>query len=88
MPAYFAVGAWSCRDRVIFRARMAAASFAVLPALFVFLTAREMFGTAVAFLALTLLVFDPNLLAHGALVTTERAWLVFCLRRSTPSIDT
>jgi 4-amino-4-deoxy-L-arabinose transferase-like glycosyltransferase len=30
-----------------------------------------MFGTGAAFLALTLLVFDPNLLAHGALVTTD-----------------
>jgi len=30
-----------------------------------------MFGLAAAFVALTLLVFDPNLLAHGAFVTTD-----------------
>lgn len=75
-------------NTVLFRARIAASLLTVLLVVLVFCAAREMFGTAVAFLALTLLVFDPNLLAHGALVTTERAWLVFCLRRSTPSIDT
>ena len=30
-----------------------------------------MFGTGAAFIALTLLAFDPNLLAHGALITTD-----------------
>jgi hypothetical protein len=30
-----------------------------------------MWGTAPAFLALVLIVFDPNLIAHGALVTTD-----------------
>ena len=30
-----------------------------------------MFGTGAAFIALTLLTFDPNLLAHGALITTD-----------------
>jgi 4-amino-4-deoxy-L-arabinose transferase-like glycosyltransferase len=36
-----------------------------------------MFGTGAAFIALTLLVFDPNLLAHGALVTTDAALSCF-----------
>ena len=58
-------------DKLLFRARMAASLLTVLLALLVFLAAREMFGLAAAFLALTLLVFDPNLLAHGALVTTD-----------------
>jgi predicted membrane-bound dolichyl-phosphate-mannose-protein mannosyltransferase len=39
--------------------------------LVVFFAAREMFGTGAAFVALTLLAFDPNLLAHGALITTD-----------------
>ena len=58
-------------DKLLFRARMMASVLTVLLALLVFLAAREMFGTAAGFVALTLLVFDPNLLAHGALVTTD-----------------
>ena len=58
-------------ERVIFRARMAASVFALLVALLAFLTAREMFGTGAGFIALALIVFEPNFLAHGALVTTD-----------------
>src|SRR5712671_1343080 len=58
-------------EKVIFRARMAASSFALLVALLAFLTASEMFGTGAGFIALVLIVFEPNLLAHGALVTTD-----------------
>ena len=58
-------------DAMLFRARMAAASLTLLLALLVFLAGQEMFGTAAGFVALTLLVFDPNQLAHGAFVTTD-----------------
>src|SRR6202163_4694315 len=58
-------------EKVIFRARMAASIFALLVALLAFLTAREMFGSDAGFIALTLIVFEPNFLAHGALVTTD-----------------
>jgi 4-amino-4-deoxy-L-arabinose transferase-like glycosyltransferase len=58
-------------DIIIFRARMAASIFALMTALLAFLTAREMFGTGAGFLALLLIVFEPNFLAHGALVTTD-----------------
>ncbi len=58
-------------DAMMFRARMAASMLTLLLAVLVFLAAHEMFSTGAAFLALTLLVFDPNLLAHGALVTTD-----------------
>ena len=58
-------------DRIIFRARMAAASLTLLLGLFVFLAAREMFGDIAALLALTLMVFEPNIIAHGAYVTTD-----------------
>src|SRR5216683_3319167 len=58
-------------EKVIFRARIAASIFALLVALLAFLTAREMFGTGAGFIALTLIVFEPNFLAHGALVTTD-----------------
>jgi 4-amino-4-deoxy-L-arabinose transferase-like glycosyltransferase len=58
-------------ETVIFRARMAASFFALLVALLAFLTAREMFSTGAGFIALVLIVFEPNFLAHGALVTTD-----------------
>jgi hypothetical protein len=59
--------------RILFRTRLAAAIFPVLLALLVFFAAREMFGEGAAFLALLIFVFEPNLLAHGALVTTDTA---------------
>jgi 4-amino-4-deoxy-L-arabinose transferase-like glycosyltransferase len=58
-------------DTIIFRARMAASFFALMTALLAFLTAREMFGAGAGFIALLLIVFEPNFLAHGALVTTD-----------------
>ena len=58
-------------DAILFRTRMAAAALTLLAALLVFAATREMFGGAAAFVALALLVFEPNLLAHGALVTTD-----------------
>jgi len=53
------------------RARMAAAAFTICLALAVFAVAYSMWGVGPAFLALALLVFEPNFLAHGALVTTD-----------------
>lgn len=58
-------------DKILARTRTAAAILTLLTASIVFLGTREMFGTGAAFIALTLLAFDPNLLAHGALVTTD-----------------
>jgi len=58
-------------DRIIFRARMAAASLSLLLGLLVFLAAREMFGDGAALFALALVVFEPNMIAHGAYVTTD-----------------
>lgn len=58
-------------DTMLFRARMAVSLFTLLLALLVFFAAQEMFATGAAFIALTLLVFDPNLLAHGAVVGTD-----------------
>lgn len=58
-------------DSLLLRARLAASLLALLLALLAFLAAREMFGATAGFVALVLLVFDPNLLAHGAFVTTD-----------------
>lgn len=57
----------------LFPARLAAAGFSLLLALLVFCAAREMFGDAEALVALALLAFEPNLVAHGSLVTTDMA---------------
>ncbi|MCM3901695.1 MAG: glycosyltransferase family 39 protein [Pyrinomonadaceae bacterium] len=64
-------------DMILFRTRMAAATLTLLLALLVFLATKEMFGTGAAFIALALLAFEPNLLAHGALVTTDAAFSCF-----------
>ena len=64
-------------DSILLRTRIATATFTLLLAVLVFLGAKEMFGTGAAFIALTLLTFDPNLLAHGAVVTTDAALSCF-----------
>ncbi len=66
-------------DTILFRTRMAAATLTLLLALLVFMATREMFGTGAAFIALALLAFEPNLLAHGALVTTDAGISCFML---------
>ena len=66
-------------DKIVFRAQMAASIFTLLLLVIAFLAAQEMFGTTAGFLALGLLVFDPTLLAHGALVTTDAAQACFLL---------
>ena len=58
-------------DKILARTRTVAATLTLLTALVVFFGTREMFGTGAAFIALILLTFDPNLLAHGALITTD-----------------
>jgi tetratricopeptide (TPR) repeat protein len=58
-------------EAILLRARLAASLLTLALAAVAFAAAREMFGTGAAFVALTLLAFDPNVLAHGALVTTD-----------------
>jgi len=58
-------------DKILGRTRTAAAILTLLTALVLFFATREMFGNAAALIALTLLAFDPNILAHGAYVTTD-----------------
>jgi Dolichyl-phosphate-mannose-protein mannosyltransferase len=66
-------------DKIVFRAQMAASIFTLLLLVIAFLAAQEMFNTTAGFLVLGLLVFDPTLLAHGALVTTDAAQSCFLL---------
>ena len=60
-------------DAILNRTRLMASLVAVALALLVFLAAQEMFGTWAGFIALFLVTFDPNILAHGAYVTTDTA---------------
>jgi 4-amino-4-deoxy-L-arabinose transferase-like glycosyltransferase len=58
-------------ESLTFRMRLATEIVALLLALLMFLCTREMFGTGAGLVALVLLTFEPNVLAHGAFVTTD-----------------
>jgi 4-amino-4-deoxy-L-arabinose transferase-like glycosyltransferase len=64
-------------DQILARTRTVAAILTLLTALLVFLGTREMFGSGAAFIALGLIAFDPNILAHGALITTDMGLACF-----------
>ena len=66
-------------ETILFRTRMAAALLTVLLGALLFVVAKEMFGDVPAFVALALLVFEPNILAHGAVVTTDVGMSCFLL---------
>jgi 4-amino-4-deoxy-L-arabinose transferase-like glycosyltransferase len=66
-------------QRLVFRMRLAAALLAIALSLVIFFAAREWFGATAALVALTLAVFDPNLLAHSGLVTTDLGAALFFL---------
>jgi 4-amino-4-deoxy-L-arabinose transferase-like glycosyltransferase len=59
------------RQHLVFEMRASAELLALGLCLFVFLAAREWFGNWAGLVALALVVFDPNVLAHSALVTTD-----------------
>jgi len=61
----------NCPYRLLTRARIAASLFTFALAIFLFAAGWEMFGPPVGLLALALFTFEPTLLAHGALVTTD-----------------
>lgn len=82
--AYLGGRDWLARNdgasqRLVFRMRVSAELLALLLALTVFLAAREWFGDTAGLVALLLLVFDPNILAHSALVTTDVGVSLFFL---------
>jgi 4-amino-4-deoxy-L-arabinose transferase-like glycosyltransferase len=58
-------------QRLVFRMRASAELLALGLCMIVFLSAREWFGDTAGLVALALVVFDPNILAHSALVTTD-----------------
>lgn len=64
-------------DAILFRSRMVVVTLAMLTALLVFLATRRMFGTGAGLIALALLAFDPTLLAHSSLATTDTGQSLF-----------
>ena len=60
-------------ELLLFAARSAMTVFPLLLAVLVFLAAWEMFGSGAALIALALIAFEPNFLAHGPLVTNDVA---------------
>ncbi|MGI4828386.1 MAG: glycosyltransferase family 39 protein [Janthinobacterium lividum] len=64
-------------DRVLFPARMACMGFSLLLAVLIYAAGRRMFGISASLAALTLFVFDPNVLAHGTLVSTDLGSALF-----------
>src|SRR5665213_2244350 len=84
MEAYLDGRDWLARNdggsqRMVFRMRMATGLLALGLSLVVFLMTRECFGTGAGLIALTLLVFDPNIAGHSALVTTDMGVTLFFL---------
>ncbi len=66
-------------QHMVFEMRLAAGLLALGLSLVVFSAAREWFGTAAGLIALILVTFDPNILAHSALVTTDIGVSLFFL---------
>lgn len=62
---------------LLLRARLADAVMGLILILLIFEVGSRMFGVGVAWIAATLAVFEPNLLAHSALVTTDLALTLF-----------
>jgi 4-amino-4-deoxy-L-arabinose transferase-like glycosyltransferase len=60
-------------DDMLWRARVAISIFTFTLALLVLAAGSEMFGPRAGLVALLIFVFEPNLLAHGAMVTTDMA---------------
>jgi 4-amino-4-deoxy-L-arabinose transferase-like glycosyltransferase len=66
-------------QKLVFRMRLMAGLLALGLSLVIFFAAREWFGVPAALLALLLAVFEPNLLGHSALVTTDMGVTLFFL---------
>jgi putative flippase GtrA len=58
-------------ETIVFLARIPMVLLFILTAWFVYLLGKEIFGSKAGLVALLLLSFSPNFLAHGRLVTTD-----------------
>jgi len=60
-------------DGILWRSRAAISVFTFALALLVLAAGSEIFGPGTGLVALLIFVFEPNLLAHGAMITTDMA---------------
>lgn len=84
LEAYLDGRDWLARNdgasqRMVFSMRLTAGILALALSLLVFFVAREWFGPVAGLAALALVSFDPNVLAHSALVTTDVGVSLFFL---------
>jgi hypothetical protein len=66
-------------DALLLQARTMTAMISAALCLLIFFCSRQLFGTVGGLISEALAVFDPNLLAHGALVTSDTAAAFFFL---------
>ncbi len=66
-------------DRLLFPARMACMLFSLATALLIFAAGKQYFGVLAGVCGLFLFVFDPNVLAHGTLISTDMGSACFLL---------
>ena len=66
-------------DRLLFPARVVCMLFTLVTALLIYQSGHKLFDAMAAICALFLFVFDPNVLAHGTLVSTDMASACFIL---------
>lgn len=64
---------------LFFYARWACIPFNVIGAYFAYRWSRELYGGGAGLCTLILYVFEPNLLAHGELITPDGATTAFCI---------
>jgi hypothetical protein len=64
-------------DQLLFRGRMAVMFLGLVLLLLLYWWARQMFGVTGAILAALLLCFDPNMIAHSGLITTDAGETLF-----------
>ena len=70
---------WNEYRKTLFLARLPIIFLGVLLCFVVYLFAKEIYGQKAAWIALTLAVFSPELIAHSQLVTTDLALTLFML---------
>jgi 4-amino-4-deoxy-L-arabinose transferase-like glycosyltransferase len=66
-------------DSMLMRARLAEALMGLTLLVLMFEAGNRMFGAGIGWIALVLGVFEPNLLAHSTLVTTDLCFTLFYL---------
>lgn len=84
MEANMNGGQWIAQNddlshHLVFRMRLATVLLALALSLLIFLATRQWFGETAALIALCFAVFDPNILAHSGLVTTDIGCALFFL---------